>query len=68
MLGYSRPHGSNTEKAFTRRFIDTLPGIKKDLFGNAWIDIPGNPEAAARILQDYGLDDSFLDSVYWKGR
>ena len=42
LLGYSRPHDSGAEKAFIRRFIDTLPGVSKDSFGNAWLNIPGN--------------------------
>ena len=42
LLRYSRPHGGNGERAFIKRFINTLPGVTKDSFGNAWVDIPGN--------------------------
>ena len=42
MLSYSRPHDGKTELEFTNRFIDTLPGVTKDSFGNSWIDIEGD--------------------------
>ena len=42
LLNYSRPHGGKCEKAFTKRFIDNLPGVRKDGFGNAWVEILGN--------------------------
>ena len=34
MLTYRRPAGSETEKQFIRTYIDVLPGIKIDDFGN----------------------------------
>ena len=34
MLGYKRPHGSESEATFIAKFIDTVPGMTQDAFGN----------------------------------
>jgi hypothetical protein len=34
MLSYKRPHGSESETTFITRFIDTVPGMTQDAFGN----------------------------------
>lgn len=39
MLTYKRHHESATEMAFIRRYIDVVPGMLHDEFGNRFIDI-----------------------------
>jgi hypothetical protein len=39
MLEWSRPDRSQTEELFIEHYIDTLPGIQKDTFGNRWTRI-----------------------------
>lgn len=39
MLEYARPEGSDTEEAFIAKYIDTLPGINIDAYGNRWTRI-----------------------------
>jgi hypothetical protein len=34
MLGYARPHGSQTEAAFVQKYVMPLPGLYFDKFGN----------------------------------
>src|SRR5471030_2885843 len=40
MLAYRRPAGSSTEKAFIERYIDTIPGIYADSYGNRLLVCP----------------------------
>lgn len=37
MLEYKRPAFSKSEKEFISRFIDSVPGIQEDRFGNRWL-------------------------------
>ncbi len=39
MLSYKRPHNSLTERLFIARFIDSVPGMKADKFGNRYLRI-----------------------------
>lgn len=43
MLTYARPHGSDAELAFVNRYVDTLPGISWDKFGNGWVQVNTSP-------------------------
>jgi len=43
MLTYPRPAGSKMEKRYIRRFIDVVPGIKRDTFGNRYIVVGKKP-------------------------
>ena len=45
ILSWSRPHKSETEKRFAREFLDTVPGMQQDNFGNRWLDIGDKPTA-----------------------
>lgn len=40
MLTYRRPAGSRTERDFIARYIDTIPGITRDGYGNRWLIHP----------------------------
>jgi hypothetical protein len=37
MLTYKRPHGSKSERKFIARFIDSIPGVRIDGFGNRMV-------------------------------
>lgn len=50
MLRYKRPHGSKTEQAFVSRFIDPLPGIKSDAFGNRYVAVPNPDGSPSRVM------------------
>jgi len=39
MLAYARPHGSDTELNFIARYIDTLPNVHIDAYGNRIVKI-----------------------------
>lgn len=41
MLSYKRPAWSTTENEFINRFIDSVPGMRRDQFGNRYIFITG---------------------------
>jgi len=43
MLTYKRPAASKTERKFIRRFIDVLPGIEADQFGNRILQLGTAP-------------------------
>lgn len=43
MLSYKRPAYSETEEAFIARFIDSVPRMCSDSFGNRFIKIGENP-------------------------
>lgn len=43
MHSYCRPSGSITEQKFIERYIETIPNIKKDSFGNYFIRIGTDP-------------------------
>lgn len=43
MLTYKRPHGSYEEQEFLFDFIDKLPGIAEDAYGNRIVKIGDNP-------------------------
>lgn len=39
MLEYCRPHGTDTEEAFIAKYIDSLPHMQKDGYGNRWCKV-----------------------------
>ena len=43
MLTYQRPAHSPSERAFIRRFLDQVPGMVRDDFGNRWLRIGARP-------------------------
>ena len=43
MLTYARPHTSEAEAAFVQRFVNTLPGINYDKFGNGLLRLGSAP-------------------------
>ena len=43
MHSYCRPAGSYTEQKFIERYIETIPGITKDGFGNYFLRIGNDP-------------------------
>lgn len=43
ILSFARPHGSRTEKAFCKEFLDTVEGMQKDHFGNRYLRIGTAP-------------------------
>lgn len=43
MLTYARPHGSKDEALFVDRFINPLPGIAYDKFGNGIVNVGNAP-------------------------
>jgi hypothetical protein len=53
MLSYMRPHGSVSEIEFLKRFIDTLPGVTRDAFGNRLVRVGPEPQ---RILWSCHVD------------
>lgn len=72
MHTYARPHGSEGEELFIKRYIDTLPNVKIDGFGNRHVTIDGNPAlmfsshtdtvhmAKAKPRQDVTLENDIL--------
>jgi hypothetical protein len=40
---YRRPHDTKAERAFIKRFIDSVPGMGKDGFGNRMITVGDSP-------------------------
>ena len=53
ILSWARPHGSETERRFAREFLDRVPGMRADGFGNRWIDVgPARP----RVLWSCHID------------
>lgn len=43
ILSWARPHDSSVERAFCREFLDTVPGMAADAFGNRFLAIGKNP-------------------------
>jgi len=50
MLEYKRPHGSDSEFAFIRRFIDVVPGMQRDSFGNRYIRLPLRDGTQSKVM------------------
>lgn len=57
MLTYKRPHDSATEQLFTATFLDPIPGMETDEFGNRHIQIGEHPET---------LFSAHVDTVHTK--
>lgn len=58
MLTYCRPAGSVTEARFIARFIDSIPGMQSDSFGNRFLTVGSAPAVT--------LWSSHTDSVHKK--
>jgi len=58
MLTYKRPADSRSEKAFIKKYIDTIPGIRSDPFGNRILQLGGTPST---------LFSAHTDTVHSKG-
>jgi len=43
ILSWARPHGSITEQRFCREYLDTVPGMQEDAFGNRYLRIGDAP-------------------------
>src|SRR3546814_16876810 len=43
ILSWARPHGSATERAFCREYLDRVPGMRADAFGNRMLEIGDRP-------------------------
>ncbi|WP_454798419.1 hypothetical protein [Novosphingobium lindaniclasticum] len=43
ILSWARPHDSSVERAFCREFLDTVPGMAADGFGNRFLAIGEKP-------------------------
>lgn len=44
MLAYKRPAGSKTESMFIAKYLDTIPGMKKDKAGNRIMTVGKSPD------------------------
>lgn len=55
MLTTCRPHRTNTEEAFITKYLDCLPGMQSDQFGNRYVQIGSSPLCWA----------SHTDTVHW---
>ncbi len=68
ILSWARPHDSNNEHAFCREFLDRVPGMTADAFGNRMLVIGDRPRvmwschvdtvADQGSQQDVGIDRS----------
>lgn len=58
MMTYPRPAGSKMEKHFIKKYIDIVPGMKKDMFGNRFIEIGKKPTTVFA---------SHTDTVHFQG-
>lgn len=56
MLGYKRPHLSDTEHEFIGRFIDSIPNMQEDTFGNRFL----------KIGESSTMFSAHTDTVHWK--
>jgi hypothetical protein len=50
MLEYKRPHGSASEFDFIRRFIDVVPGMQRDSFGNRYVRLPSRDGTRSQVM------------------
>ncbi len=57
MLTYKRPADSRSEKAFIKKYIDSIPGIRSDAFGNRIL----------KLGESSTLFSAHTDTVHYKG-
>ena len=57
MLRYARPHGSAVDDAFCKEYIECLPGVQKDTFGNYMVEVGSKPST---------LFSAHTDTVDWE--
>ncbi|WP_162854727.1 M28 family peptidase [Sphingobium estronivorans] len=73
ILSWARPHDSAIERAFCREFLDPIPGMTTDAFGNRMLAIGDSPRvmwschvdtvAARGGQQDVGIDERGIVSL-----
>ncbi|MBA4090277.1 MAG: hypothetical protein C0494_06770 [Sphingobium sp.] len=73
VLSWARPHDSAIERAFCREYLDRVPGMIADAFGNRMLTIGGRPRvmwschvdtvAARGGQQDVGIDEHGIASL-----
>lgn len=63
MLTYKRPHNSESEREFLARFVANIPGIKKDVFGNLYVQI-GDSDTLYSCHVDTVHKDSGRQDIY----
>lgn len=56
MLTYKRPADSKVESQFINKFIDVVPGMNTDTFGNRWIDVPSNSGTRSKVMYSSHTD------------
>lgn len=59
ILKSARPHGSKAEKRFARDYLDVIPGMESDSFGNRFLKIAGDGDSV--------IWASHIDTVHRKG-
>jgi len=62
ILSWARPHGSEEVAQFCRDYLDTVPGMTRDAFGNRILRIPNLGGSASRVLWS-----CHVDTVHAKG-
>lgn len=50
MLSYWRPYNTVSEETFIETFVDTIPGMLKDEFGNRMMDIPNEDGTQCHVM------------------
>lgn len=73
ILSWARPHNSPVERAFCQEYLDRVPGMKADAFGNRILTIGDRPRvmwsshvdtvAARGGQQDVGIDELDIASL-----
>lgn len=53
ILSWARPHDSETEKRFCGEFLDRVPGMERDAFGNRMLTVGDKP---ARVMWSCHVD------------
>lgn len=65
ILKHRRPHGSKTEVQFCEQFIETLPNINQDGFGNYWLSIGSEPTTLWSCHTDTVSREGGMQNVKW---
>lgn len=67
ILCVRRPADSNTEAAFVMRYLDPIPGMQADAYGNRYLKIGDNPTVLWSCHTDTVSSDEGLQNVRWDG-
>jgi len=68
MLTYKRPHGSRSERDFIGRFIDTVPGMQADNFGNRYLRLGYQPSTMISCHTDTVHSDGGRQNIAYDSR